>query len=321
VTTLVRTVLAVACLCGVAAVALSDAHTAAASRFTADRGAAVSGTVIAAAGDIACDPADPDFHNGNGTSSACNELATSNLVLADPSIKAVLALGDNQYGCGGYQAFLASFDPSWGRFLSIIRPVAGNHEYQTSGGTDCGHGAAGYFRYFGAAAGDSRGDYAWNIAGWHMIALNGNCGDAGGCSAGSPQASFLSTHLGSRTCSLAYWHQPYYGGGSTGSSSYKYFWQTLYNAHADIVLNGHLHTYARFAPQDTSGNVDNSQGIREFIVGTGGDDLFSLNGSHNVQFTQKSFGVLKLTLHATSYDWQFVTIKGTVLDSGSAPCD
>jgi len=181
-------------------------------------------------------------------------------------------------------------------------------------------GAAGYFKYFGAAAGDSRGDSAWNLGTWHLIALNGNCGKVGGCGSGSPQGNFLKQNLGSATCTLAYWHQPYYNGTSTAASSYKYFWQTLYNAGADVVLAGHLHTYGRFAPQDAAGHVDASRGIRQFIVGTGGDDLFSLNGSRNVEKTSKTFGILKLTLHATSYDWRFVNASGGTVDSGSAAC-
>ena len=88
------------------------------------------GVLIAAAGDIACDPADAGFNGGNGTATVCAQKATSDLILAAPAISAVLNLGDNQYGCGGYQPFLQSFDPSWGRFLSKIHPVAGNHEYQ-----------------------------------------------------------------------------------------------------------------------------------------------------------------------------------------------
>ena len=120
------------------------------------------GVLIAAAGDIACDPTDAGFNGGNGTATACAEKATSDLILGAPAISAVLSLGDNQYGCGGFQPFLQSFDPSWGRFLSKIHPVAGNHEYQTSGGSDCAPDAAGYFRYFGAAAGNAQADSAWN---------------------------------------------------------------------------------------------------------------------------------------------------------------
>ena len=272
--------------------------------------AATGDPVIAAAGDIACDPAQSQYNGGNGTSSACKQLATSNLIASDPSISAVLALGDNQNDCGGYSAYLKAFGSSWGRFKSIIHPVPGNHEYFTSGGTDCASGAAGYFHYFGAAAGDSHGDYAWNLGTWHLIALNGQCSAVGGCGSGSPQAKFLQANLGSSKCTLAYWHQPYFSGTSTASSAYKFFWQTLYNAGADVVLDGHLHTYGRFAPQNPSGAVDTAHGIREFIVGTGGDSHSGLKGSHNVQYTLKAFGVIKLTLHPTSYDWKFAATNG-----------
>ncbi len=276
--------------------------------------------VIAAAGDIACDPTASGFNNGKGTSSSCRQMATSDIIESDPSIAAVLTLGDDQYGCGGYSAFMASYDPSWGRFKSKTHPIPGNHEYQTSGGSDCSKGAAGYFQYFGAAAGNAQGDYAWNIGSWHMIALNGECGNVGGCDAGSPQGTFLKANLGSSTCTLAYWHEPYYNGSAGHSSKYAYFWQTLEAAGADIVLNGHIHTYARFAPQDANGNVDTAHGIREFIVGTGGEDHGSLNGSVNVEATAKTFGVLELALHPASYDWKLVSTGGSVLDSGSAPC-
>jgi len=276
--------------------------------------------VIAAAGDIACDPTSGDFNGGAGTSSSCNMRATSDLIEADPSISAVLTLGDDQYGCGGYQAFLQSFDITWGRFLAKIHPIPGNHEYQTSGGSDCAPNAAGYFRYFGAAAGNAQGDYAWNIGAWHMIALNGECNDVGGCDAGSAQGKFLQANLGSSACSLAYWHEPYYTGTASRVSKFSYFWNTLHAGGADIVLDGHIHTYARFAQQDANGNVDTADGIREFIVGTGGEDKGSLNGSTNVQFNAKTFGILELTLHPSSYDWKFVSTAGTTLDSGTAAC-
>ena len=315
-----RNLLLAAAVLGAWVVAAPAGSLSAAAGISGATAAAASDPVVATAGDIACDPASSKFNGGQGTSSACRELATSNLIAADASIGAVLPLGDNQYGCGGYQAYLGSYAPSWGRFLAMTHPVAGNHEYQTSGGTDCSSGAAGYFKYFGAAAGDSRGDSAWNLGAWHLIALNGNCGKVGGCGSGSPQGNFLTQNVGSAGCTLAYWHQPYYNGTSTPVSSYKYFWQTLYNAGADVILGGHLHTYARFAPQDAAGHVDSSRGIRQFIVGTGGEDLFSLNGSHNVEKTTKTFGILKLTLHATSYDWRFVNASGGTVDSGSAPC-
>jgi fibronectin type III domain protein len=277
--------------------------------------------IIAAAGDIACDPTSASFNGGQGTAAACRQMATSDIIQDDPRIAAVLTLGDDQYGCGGYTAFQGSFDPSWGRFKAKIHPAPGNHEYQTSGGSDCAPNAAGYFRYFGAAAGNAQGDYAWNIGAWHMIALNGECNNVGGCGAGSPQGQFLGSHVGTSKCTLAYWHEPYYNGTGTQSANYAYFWQTLRAAHADIVLNGHIHTYARFAPQDASGNAD-PDGVREFIVGTGGEDHGSLNGSTNVQASAGGdFGVLELTLHPAGYSWKMVSTTGAVLDSGSAGCN
>jgi hypothetical protein len=301
-----------------------DAVDASGSRSSRSGGVTVTtpstgGVLIAAAGDIACDPTDAGFNNGNGTSTACAQKSTSDLILADPSISAVLALGDLQYGCGGYQPFQQSFDPSWARFFSMIHPVPGNHEYQTSGGTDCAPGAAGYFRYFGAAGGNAEADSAWNAGAWHMIGLNGECGDVGGCGASSPQGRFLRSHLGTKRCTLAYWHEPYDNGNNL-IADYRDFWQTLSAAGADVVLNGHIHTYARFAPQDPDGQVDAAHGIRQFIVGTGGKSQGSIPGTHNVEFTQSGFGILELRLHDASYDWKYVAVDGSVIDSGSAPC-
>lgn len=277
--------------------------------------------IIAAAGDIACDPTSASFNGGQGTAAACQQMATSDIIESDPAIAAVLTLGDDQYGCGGFSAFEGSFDPSWGRFKAKIHPAPGNHEYQTNGGSDCAPNAAGYFRYFGAAAGNAQGDYAWNIGAWHMIALNGECTSVGGCDAGSPQGQFLQSHLGTSKCTLAYWHEPYYNGGGIASTKYAYFWQTLRAADADIILNGHIHTYARFAPQDANGNVD-AGGIRQFIVGTGGEDHGSLGGSTNVQASAGGdFGILELTLHPASYTWKMVSTTGAVLDSGTAACN
>jgi hypothetical protein len=280
--------------------------------------AAAPDPLIAAAGDIACDPSSSKFHNGQGTSSACKAKSTGDLILSEP-VDAVLALGDNQYQCGGYLAYQQSFDPAWGRFKAMIHPVPGDNEYETSG-TDCASGAAGYFRYFGAAGGDSRSDSAWTLGAWRLIGLNAECGHAGGCGSSSPQATFLRNQLGAAQCTLVYWHQPYYNGTSRSSSSYKAFWDILYAGNADVVLNGHLHNYSRFAPQDASGHVDAARGVRQFIVGTGGRSLFSLDGTRNVEKTTKAYGVLELRLHSTSYNWSFVNTAGTVVDSGTANC-
>ena len=289
---------------------------------------AASDPVIAAAGDIACDPTNSSFNGGNGSSSSCHQKYTSDL-LVNAGLAAVLPLGDNQYYCGGYQAFLQSYDLSWGRVKAITHPVVGNHEYLTSGGTGCtsaNGGAAGHFSYFGAAAGQpGKGYYSYDIGAWHLIALNSNCGDAGGCSSSSPQGQWLEADLSahSNMCVLAYWHIPLFSSGGRAASNTQSFWQALYNHNADLILAGHDHIYERFAPQTPSGTLDTIRGIRQFIVGSGGANhttLATIAANSEVRNVD-TYGVLKLTLHPTSFDWQFVPEAGkTFADSGSTSC-
>jgi len=295
---------------------------------TSEAALAASDPVIAAAGDIACDPTNTSFNNGNGTSGSCRQKSTSDL-LVNAGFSAILPLGDNQYYCGGYQGYVQSYNLSWGRVKSITRPVVGNHEYLTSGGTDCttaNAGAAGYFNYFGSAAGNSgQGYYSYDIGTWHLIALNSNCGDAGGCSATSPQGKWLAADLAAHSnyCTLAYWHIPLFSSGGRASSNTQSIWQTLYNNNVDVVLNGHDHIYERFAPQTPNGTLDTARGIREFIIGSGGANhtslatIFANSEIRNVD----TFGILKLTLHPTSYDWQFVPEAGkSFTDTGTGNC-
>jgi len=283
--------------------------------------------VIVAVGDIACDPADPSFNGGDGTTDNCQQAATSEIAIAaNPT--AVLALGDLQYDCGGAQAFAASYDPTWGRLKAITRPVPGNQEYNNSG-TDCpAEGtAAGYFQYFGAAAGPLlKGWYSFELGAWHVIALNANCDFVEGCEKGSAQYDWLHQDLASDTadCTLAFWHEPRFSSGShNNDGQMSDAFTALYEAGADVVLSGHDHLYERFAPQDPNQRADPA-GITEFIVGTGGDDHGPLDDqtepNSEVRDTT-SFGVLQMTLHPGGYDWRFVPAAGgTFTDQGSASC-
>ena len=241
---------------------------------------------------------------------------------------AVLALGDTQYACGGFAAFQQSYDLSWGRVKSITHPVVGNHEYLTSGGTDCSPtaNAAGYFQYFGAAAGSaSKSYYSFNLGAWHLIALNSNCTQAGGCGPTSPQGKWLAADLAANKsmCTLAYWHIPLFSSGGRASSNTLKLWQQLYAAHADLILDGHDHIYERFAPQTPAGVADPVNGIREITVGTGGANHTSLRtlAANSVVTNTNSFGILELTLHTTSYSWSFMPAVGSFRDSGSASCN
>jgi calcineurin-like phosphoesterase family protein len=292
---------------------------------------AISGDpVIMAAGDIACDPIDSGFNGGNGTTRRCHEKWTAAQL---SGATAVLPLGDEQYQCGALNTFQQSYDPSWGQQKSIEHPVVGNHEYY-HGCPDTTAGATGYFTYFGAAAtplqpdctSKCKGYYSYSIGSWHFIALNSECGNVGGCAAGSAQENWLQADLAASpaACTIAYWHRPLFtSGGSLGDSQMHDIWVDLYNAHVDIVLNGHDHIYERFAAQDPNANPT-PNGIMEFIVGTGGQTHGSITSvAANSQVRNNTtFGVLQITLHADSYDWRFVPDgkSGTFIDSGSASC-
>jgi len=288
--------------------------------------------VVAAAGDIACDPAAAAFNGGNGTATKCHMKATSTLLLnlaASTNLQRILAIGDTQYACGGLEAFNQSYGPTWGQagLKELTSPVPGEQEYLTTGGTGCSTTpGGGYFSYFGSAAGDpSKGYYSFDIGAWHIVALNSTCRDIGGCGLQSPEYQFLQADLAAHptACTLAYWHKPRFASSSDGGTkSVAKFWNALYAAGAEIVLGGNQHFYERFAPQTPSQEAS-AAGIREFVVGTGGKSHGdpSVAPPNSEVRNNSAYGVLALTLHPTSYDWQFVPEAGqTFTDSGTTAC-
>jgi hypothetical protein len=287
--------------------------------------------VLAAAGDIACDPLNKNFNGGAGANGVCQQRAVADAILADPSVTTVAALGDVQYECGGAAAFTASYDPSWGRFKTRTRPAVGNHEYiassTTTPATDCDATgtAAGYFSYFGSLAGQAgKGYYSYELGSWHIVVLNTTCGGAGGCSASSPQGTWLAADLAAHPaqCTLAYYHIPLFSSGGRAAQNSKALVQILQQAGAEVILTGHDHIYERFAPQDADG-VATPNGIRAWVVGTGGANHTSIPAGaapNSEVIDTSSFGYLKLTLHPGSYTWAFVPVGGSFTDSGSATC-
>jgi acid phosphatase type 7 len=244
--------------------------------------------------------------------------ATAVLLRARP--RAVVAtLGDNVYEDGRLDEFQRCYAPSWGFARSRTKPAPGNHEYHTEY-------AAGYFAYFGRRAGDpARGWYSYRLGRWHVIVLNSNCDHVGGCGRGSPQERWLRRTLAAAraTCTLAYWHHARFSSGDKHGSSPATadFWNALYDAGADIVLSGHNHVYERFAPQTPAGRPAPRRGIRAFVVGTGGADLYGFGPPQpNSRARLAAHGVLALTLGRGRYSWRFLDVRGGVRDAGSAPC-
>jgi hypothetical protein len=235
----------------------------------------------------------------------------------------VLTLGDNVYPNGTAQEFANCYEPTWGRHKARTRPSAGNHDFETPG-------AAGYFGYFGAAAGPApQGWYSFDYGGWHVVALNSNCADVGGCGRGSPQGLWLEADLDANPsrCTLAYWHHPRFASSANHGSSTltRDLWAILQEHAADVVLVGHDHNYERFAPQDANGVAD-PLGLREFVVGTGGVGLYEMGTPepNSEARDDTSWGVLALDLAPDAYAFAFVPAPaaggGSFTDAGVAAC-
>jgi hypothetical protein len=269
------------------------------------------GIVIAAVGDMVCAP------TSAVTSTTCRQLAVSSLINGDPAVQAFLALGDLQYPAGELANFQTAYEASYGRFKAKTKPAPGNHEYETSNAT-------GYYAYFGSLAGDpTKGYYSADIGtSWHVVSLNSNCTFVS-CAAGSAQEQWLRADLAASTrpCTIAYWHHPRFVSSSRGdNTNTDPLWRAIAADGAELVLAGHEHVYERFAPLDGNGTAD-ANGVRSLVVGTGGASMGSFGTTHaNSLLRVRTFGVLKLTLLASSYSWQMIAENGSVLDSGTGTC-
>jgi hypothetical protein len=299
--------------------------------------------VIAAVGDIACSPTSGSFNKGKGTNSGCQQNAVAAL-LKGRTIAAFLPLGDEQYQVGALSAFKASYHKAFGSYLAISQPVPGNHEYLTSG-------ASGYYSYFGARAHkSSKGTYSFNIGSWHVIAINAPACSGASCGPNSALAKWVSADVkknAASKCTLAYWHEPVWSLGAHPTyAPIAPVWNVLQKAGVDVVLTGHDHNYQRFAPLGqakynlSAGTVvpptmARTTGMRQFIVGTGGEGNYAWS-SHVPVATSRAvevkatnpnhgvFGVLLVSLNKGSYSWRFVQARTTgakaFSDSGTTAC-
>jgi hypothetical protein len=304
--------------------------------------ATVPSTVTAAPSDAATDPPlategdaspgtspNPDATTrpvavlvGAGDIAACSEgadAATADLVESVGGI--VFTLGDNAYEDGSFAEFQECYGPTWGRpsIRDRTMPVVGNHEYHT-------RGADGYFRYFGAAAGDpDEGWYAYDAGAWRIYALNSNCGEVGGCEPGSAQERWLRDDLAAnpRACVAAMWHHPRFSSGEHGNHDVMAdLWRTLQDAGAELALAGHDHSYERFAPQDAAGHADD-RGLVAMVVGTGGRNPYDFRDPRPNSLVRESpvFGVMRLELRPDGYSFEFLAVPGDdFTDRGSGTC-
>jgi acid phosphatase type 7 len=265
-----------------------------------------SPVVLLAAGDIA------DCANLAGAEATAKILEENDGVVA--------AIGDLAYPDGTKENFKC-YDQTWGRVKGRTRPAPGNHEFHSQGATF-------YFEYFGKVAGDPKdGFYSYDLGAWHVISLNSECAEIGGCNEGSREEKWLRADLAAHpaACTLAYFHKPLFSSGRAHGDApeIRPLYQALYDANADVILSGHDHDYERFAPQDAEGKLYRTRGIREFVVGTGGKNhrpFGAPEATSEVRDTT-TFGVLKLTLKPNGYDWKFIPEAGkSFTDAGSDTC-
>ena len=260
----------------------------------------------------------------------------------------VAMLGDGAYPDGTIEDYTNCYQPNWGQFYDKTIPMPGNHDYVD------GVSAPGYFQYFANRLDDpgfsatstdtTKGYYFYDLGPWRIIVLNASTGSADGGNK-EIQRAWLADLLANtqQKCMIAMWHHARFFSSADGDGTTPYpsqdtkmkqMWEMLRGAGADIVLSGHHHIYERFARMasdtaDVQGRKvgPEENGMREFVVGTGGGVLqpFSTDSGKadpavGSQYRKdNTFGVLKLKLHSTSYDWQWVTPTG-VLDHGSDTC-
>jgi hypothetical protein len=261
----------------------------------------IPSTVLIGAGDIA-------VCNSNGA------VATAALIDGHPNAT-VFTAGDNVYPSGHPDQWRDCYEPTWGRHKQRTYPTAGNHDYETQ------H-AKPYYDYWGDRAGPrDQGYYTYTVGTWRIYAINSEIDTR----PGSPQYQWLQSELSTRTepCAAAIWHKPLFSSGVNGPNSHmREIYRLLFDANAEIVINGHDHVYERFGPQDHNGVFNGARGIRQFTVGTGGvpNTVFP-TVRPNSELRVQTWGVLKLELNDAGYRWDFLAVTGNpVRDSGVGSC-
>ena len=291
---------------------------------TDGRGATGSGTATV----NVSDPTAAQVMVGAGDIARCDrpsDSVTARIIDTIPGT--VFTLGNATMGTSSSPPdFIGCYDqsPHWGRFKARTRPAPGNSEAWSPG-------LSTYYRYWGAAAGDSgKGYYSYDLGAWHIVVLNSTGADGVSMAAGSLQEQWLKADLAAaastKLCTLAIWNIPRYNSAAGTPPVYdpvKPFWNDLYAAGAEIVLNAFDEVYERFTPQTPDGVADPDHGIRQFTVGTGGmgtNTVFARQANSEV-FSSQGYGVIKLTLLETGYTWQFIPAgSNTFTDSGTGSC-
>jgi acid phosphatase type 7 len=280
---------------------------------------------VVAVGDIACEPDNANFNNGDGIVDACRQKSVAEAVKSERA-DAVILLGDIQYLTGTAGDYDRSFVPYWRGIQDPMYVVAGNHDYGNGERspatlTDYKRAFRTYFPRATYEQVDGRSYYDFSLGQWQLYALDSNCEYIGGCGTESPQYSWLvdQVSMDKAQCSIGMWHHPVLTSGQHKEKDSVVRGQTfndyLTSQDADIILNGHDHDYERIKPDVLA--------PRQFVVGTGGYSLRPTTEPYATGSEKRidnSFGYLRLTLYPGRYKWEFKNVAGEVLDSGADTC-
>jgi len=241
----------------------------------------------------------------------------------------------------GTTAQYGYFDTMYGAIKSRIYPVPGNHDY---GNNPPAGDLTNYDTYWGAQARSPSHTYSFDTpAGWHVVAIDSDQQWVGSLNNPSATYTWLANDLAANAGKplIAFWHHPRWAegtnsadpGGTGDSTVTQDIWNLLVDYRCDLVFVGHTHSYERFPKLGKTG-TPNPAGIREFVVGTGGSGLFTLNASGRRtevdsyqaaaydQLNSQWFGYLRLWLTPVTptgpatYRWVFVSQNAGVLDAG-----
>lgn len=243
----------------------------------------------------------------------------ANVVKNTPGTFAML--GDGVYPKGDLADYRNCYAPLYGSVWGRTKAAPGNHDYNDPK-------AAGYFAYFGSGAGSYLHSwYSYNLGNWHIVSLDSQCDQIGGCGTTSAQYKWLAADLAASnaSCLAIYWHRPRYtsAAGVPNATDMAPMYDLAMREGADLLLSGHSHNYERFARLDAWGSA-NTKGIRQFVIGTGGAERYGFAGTAQPGSQVRNannYGVLKLNLRSSGYDWSFLPIAGqSSSDSGSDTC-
>jgi Concanavalin A-like lectin/glucanases superfamily/Calcineurin-like phosphoesterase len=279
-----------------------------------------------------------------GSLASCNDSGARRVVgsvLSTEPDALLQTLGNHSYENGQPSDFACGYNQTYAAVKARTYPAVGNHDmYVTSEGP----GGVGFHNAFDAqlaklgptASDPTKVYYSYQLGAWHIVVLNDTClvsgsGGTPGCDEAAQEQwlrNDLATHP--NDCVLGIANRPRWSSDNNqGRTDHGVYWDIFYKYGVDLVLAGAAHHYERFAPMDPSGNLDLTYGLRQIISGHGGygsNPIFSLM-PNSVVYDDTSYGALKLTLHAGSYDWQFMPVAdnvdpggGSFTDSGSGNC-